>query len=1073
MFYRLMTISLVAVAAVAQDFKGNEWEDPLVNAIHREAARAVSFPLSEQDVQAALGREEPKAPYRMSLNGMWRYYWTGSPVDRPKDFFQPAFNDADWYTIDVPSCVETRGYGIPIYTNIRYPHQRKPPYIGTEYNPVSSYRRTFKVPESWGDRPVFVRFNGVYSAFYLWVNGKFVGYSEDSKLPAEFNLSKYLQKGENLMAVEVYRWSDGSYLEDQDMFRFSGIYRDVELFSPPAVELRDFYVTTEAPADDQLQTGAWRVRVRASARSLRGKDEKVKVAGELFNADRKRVAELPAFELALTADGKDATGDTSVAVTAPALWSAESPALYTLVLRLQPAAGDADIRSCKVGFRKVEIKNGTFFVNGKNIKIKGVNRHETTPENGRTVSRDEMLHDILLFKQNNINTVRTCHYPDHYYWYELCDRYGIYVIAEANVESHGMGYGKETLAQVPLWEKSHVERNVNQALNYRNHPAILIWSLGNEAGPGPNFIAARDGVRAVDPTRPIHYERQSGDMDMDSSMYPTVEFVQKRGENRAKPYIMCEYAHAMGNALGNFREYWDAIYASDSLMGGCIWDWIDQALWRETDRIGPDGKRERYLIYGGDNDEEPNDGPFVCNGVIGPTREITPKLREVRHVYQNLIVSCANAADGKAELWNRNGFVDASDFEARWSLSRDGKVIADGVIGSLSCAPLSRKEIDLPLPKKVEPVFGAEYFYRVSFHLKADTEWEKKGYEVAYDQLPFIPKTAAAKPAPESDGWFTRKVTLENDPASEFVTVSGKRFSLKISRKTGTISSLIYGAKAVIADEQGISRGPQVNVFRAFTDNDIWMRKGFYDSGLTQMRYHPYPIRAELLQDGAKARVTVTVNADGAKSGRFVHAVEYVVNADGEIRVNNQITPEGKLPTLPRIGVRMMLDSRLEHLAYFGRGPWENYIDRKTASEIGYYESTVTDQYVAYVRPQENGGKCDVRWLALNDESGDGVLFTFDKPLFVTATHFTSEDLEFQRHRNGQQRIYAPRPPRPEVCLCLDAAQMGLGGASCGPRPMEKYTLQTGAVSFSYTMRPCKKGYEGLVKQVRKAKTEE
>ncbi|MDD4442122.1 MAG: glycoside hydrolase family 2 TIM barrel-domain containing protein, partial [Kiritimatiellae bacterium] len=656
----------LAAAALCLNAAAREWENEQVNAVNREPARAASFPLAK--AADALTAEEPDTPYRVLLNGDWTYCWSGSPDERPADFHTPGFDASRWFTIDVPSCVEMRGYGIPIYTNIRYPHQRKPPLIGTEYNPVSSYLKRFTVPAAWQGRPVFIRFDGVYSAFYLWVNGTYVGYSEDSKLPAEFNLTKHLKAGENTLAVEVYRWSDGSYLEDQDMFRFSGIYRDVSLFSPPAAELRDFSVTTQLAADFKSAV----LHLTAKGRALGGKAVAATVKGELFDAGFNRVATLPELRLALAADGADAAAHCETPPgqeLAPRLWSAEDPYLYTLVLTLAGADGSQDVRTCKVGFRRVEIRDGKILFNGQAVKFKGVNRHETTPENGRTVSREEMLKDILLFKQNNINTVRTSHYPCHYAWYQLCDRYGIYVVGEANVESHGMGYEKESLSHVASWEKAHVERNVNQVENYKNHPSIFMWSLGNEAGPGKNFKAAYDAVKALDPTRPVHYERANEIVDVDSHMYPTVDWVYERGKNTAKPFFLCEYAHAMGNAMGNFKEYWEAFYSSDSLSGGCIWDWIDQAVWKYTDRVLPDGTRERYLAYGGDFDDKPNDGNFVCNGVITPDRKVTPKLVEVKRVHQNLMVTAENAATGTVEVWNRFAFTDAAAFDARWSLA--------------------------------------------------------------------------------------------------------------------------------------------------------------------------------------------------------------------------------------------------------------------------------------------------------------------------------------------------------------------------------------------------------------------
>lgn len=1057
---RMKTKTAVAAALAGLACLGargaREWEDEQVNAINREPARAESFPLA--DGRAALTAEEPETPFRMSLNGKWAYMWNASPDDRPADFYRTDYDAGRWYSIDVPCCVEMRGYGIPIYTNVRYPHQRRPPFIGTAYNPVSSYRRSFTVPAGWAGRPVFIRFDGVYSAFYLWVNGRRVGYSEDSKLPAEFNITRYLKPGGNLLAVEVYRWSDGSYLEDQDMFRFSGIYRDVTLFSPPAAELRDFYVTTG------LDGGGGRasLRVRVKGRSLAGREVRAAVSARLYDAAFKPVAALAPARLSLPADGSDAAAVLEASVPSPRLWSAEDPCLYTLVLTLAGGDGSRDVRSCKVGFRQVRIQDGTLLFNGKPVKFKGVNRHETCPGNGRTVSREQMLRDILLFKRNNINTVRTSHYPDHYYWYRLCDRYGIYVVAEANVESHGMGYGGESLAHAPSWRKAHVERNVNQVENYKNHPSIFMWSLGNEAGPGENFAAAARAVRAADPTRPVHYERDNGVADVDSAMYPTVEWLYSRGKNRSKPFFLCEYAHAMGNAMGNFKEYWEAFHSSASLAGGCVWDWIDQALWKETDRVGPDGRRIRYFAYGGDFDDTPNDGPFVCNGIIGPDRRETPKLAEVKRVYQNIEVFCENAASGEAEILNRFAFTDLSAFEARWELARDGERIASGALAGLSLPPLSRGKIKLPR-LKADPVPGAERFLRISIRLRQDAPWAEKGHEVAACQLPFIP---AAKPAgPPPGPPECPPVSLEED--AEGVTVRGEGFEAAFSRRTGTLSKLVYGGRTVIRDEAGIVHGPRFTAFRAFVDNDVWFRDAFYASGLTQMRYHAHPLEAERLGP-SQVRIAASVNADGAKSARFVHDAEYIVSGDGSVSVMNTVTPAGAQPPIPRMGIRMMLDGSLERMAYYGRGPWENYVDRKTACDIGLYESTVTDQEVPYVRPQENGCKCDVRWAAFTDAGGRGALFTFSEPLFVTATHHLSEDLETARHRNGQRRIYNPPAPRREVCLSLDCLQMGLGGASCGPRPMAKYTIAARPVRYAYAIRPYRAGGPGLAAAARK-----
>ena len=1037
---RLEALGAAALAALCVS-AAPEWDDPQVNSINREKARTYSMPLAE--VKAAFTADEPETPYMMSLNGSWRYHWCGVVEQRPQDFWKPDFDDSAWALIDVPSCVEMRGYGVPIYTNVKYPHPANPPHPDKDWNPVSSYRATFTLPAEWKGRDVHVRFDGVYSAYYLWLNGQKVGYAEDAKLPSEFNLTPYLKEGENLIAVEVYRWSDGSYLEDQDMFRFSGIYRDVTLFATPKAGIRDFAVKTTVSDDFKDATLAVAVETVGDAK---------KVDATLYDADYRKVADFT----------------DSYTVKNANLWSAEKPYLYTLVL----VSGE-DIRTCKVGFKRVEIKGNTILFNGQKIKFKGVNRHESSPENGRTVTREEMLGDILLFKQYNINTVRTCHYPDHHTWYDLCDRYGIYVCAEANVEGHGMGYDEKGLGRFPEWNKSIVERNVNNVLNYRNHASVFMWSLGNETGHGTNFVEAAKLVKELDPSRLVHWERGNPVADVDSRMYPDIAWLEQRAalgegkiedladkynktDNRhtkGKAYWMCEYAHAMGNAMGNFKEYWDLFYQHDCLTGGCIWDWVDQAIWKDTDRIGPDGKRISYLAYGGDFDDTPNDGPFCCNGVVGPHREITPKLIEVRHVHRNLVVSSDDAAKGEGELWNRFGFTDANEFGGVWELLEDGKVIAYGELEVPAVKPLSRGKIKLPKPENFKPVPGAEYLYNVAFSITNDTLWAKRGWIVAADQLPFkmvAEKSQCCRGAcgQGQPGW------TENDKS---VTVNAGPTTAVFCRRTGTLCSLEMNGKPVLAKLDGIVAGPQLTTARAFTDNDRWMRESFYKSGLTQMQHHPVSkIAVERLACGA-VKVVTKLDAHGSKGARFLHESAWTFCVDGTVKIAESATPEGKMPNaLPRLGTTWRLAPELENLAWYGRGPWENYVDRSSGSFLGYWESTVTKQYVDYVRPQDCGYKSDVRWAAFTDKDGDGVLVKGAEPFFMQALHYGWEDMEFARHRNGQERIFNPPQARKETILNLDVRQTGLGGNSCGPKPEKQYLFPIEKTSWEFTLKPVK-----------------
>ena len=1038
-----MKINFVLCTVAAASLCGaqsNDWENLSVNSINREPARTYTMPLAS--VEAALSDAlEPETPYKMSLNGTWKISWAGNPDLRVKDFWRSDYSDADWLTIDVPSCVEMRGFGSPGYVNVRYPHKMEWPFIRdrqtgkADYNPVSSYRRTFTVPDGWKDREVFLRFDGVYSAYYVWVNGQKVGYAEDSKLPSEFNVTRFLKPGENLLAVEVYRWCDGSYVEDQDMFRFSGIFRDVTLWSMPKGGVWDFSVKTR-PLDGYE---SWGLEVELENGG----------AASLYDADRKKVGDLTPLSN---------SNSLLQLQLKPHLWSAEKPYLYTLVVQK-----GGDIRARRIGFKEVKVSGNTILVNGRKIKFKGVNRHETNPENGRTVSLDDMLADITLFKRYNINTVRTSHYPNHHLWYDLCDRYGIYVCAEANVEGHEAGYGENGLGRFPEWMHTIVERNLRNVLFHRNNPSVTLWSMGNETGHGVCFTNAIAQVKALDPSRPVHWERGNPDADVDSRMYPTVEWLEERGklgdmplgskgmvdkydrpnngQSPGKPFWMCEYAHAMGNAIGNFHEYWDVFYKYDSLTGGCIWDWVDQAVWKETDRVDPKtGARERFLAYGGDWDEQPNDGPFNCNGVVDPLRRVSAKLVEVGHVHRNLVVR------DDLTLENRFGFTWADEFDGEWEIVEDGVSVHREPFAVPHIAPLSKGPLGLPRPTASD---GKEVFLNVYFSLKADTPWAKKGWQVSRNQI-------AVGTAPARDAAVKPGAPAFTQDDKTVTAVCGGTKAV-FCRRSGTLCELVMNGRTILRDPApGVVAGPRLTCVRAFTDNDIWLRgrkmddaNCFYTSGLTQLRYHARPAKI----DGGKLAFTVEVT--GSKSGGFTHEAEWTFGADGAVSVRNVVTPHGTLPSaLPRLGLSLRLDEALEAVRYYGCGPYENYVDRKTASFVGIYDSTVADQYEPYVRPQDNGYKCDVRWVEFTAADGGGVRFSASEPLFVQALHYTAEDLEFARHRNGQQRFRTPLVPRREVCLNLDVRQLGLGGGSCGPRPMDKYIFPIQKEAWTLKIEP-------------------
>ena len=1034
-------VSTVSVAAT------HDWENPAVNSRSRMPAATYAMPLADE--KAALSDAlEFDTPWKMSLNGAWKFRWSGDPARRPFHFWKDSFDVSGWETIDVPCCVELRGYGMPHYIAHGYPHKFAWPKIldiesGTpDYNPVMSYRRKFTLPGRWKGRETILRFDGVSSAYYVWINGKEAGYAEDSMLPSEFDITGLLRDGENEIAVQVFRWCDGSYLEDQDMFRFSGIFRDVALWSRPKAGIADFAVSQTFAADYTKAEVKVEVSTYGAAKG---------VEATLYDAQFKEVANGKTKPAALSPQHSTL----NFQLSSPQLWSAEKPYLYTLVLK----CGE-DIRAKRIGFKEQKIVGERFFVNGRSVKFKGVNRHETSPENGRSVTLDEMVRDITLMKRYNIDTVRTSHYPNHRLWYDLCDRYGIYLVAEANVEAHGAGYGKKGFGPIKAWEHSIVERNERQVKFYRNNPSVTMWSVGNETKHGDCFRAAIAAVRKIDPSRPVHWERGAADADMDAGMYFSVERIEEIGTKldaeRKRPFFHTEYAHAMGNAMGNFKEYWDVTYAHPSLIGGCVWDWMDQAFWAGTGRIDPaTGREERYLAYGGDFYDHPHNGPVCQNGIIGPRAEVTPKLVEVGHVHRNLVVE----RGVEFTLWNRFAFTYADEFEGRWQLVEDGVEVAAGRIAIAHVAPLSRGEValeglDAALAKDAG---GKERFVNVSFATKADAPWAKKGWVVARDQIALgVGKfnTEAQRHRDGVGGEGNGSVGVKENDRS--ITVERGGTVAVFSRKSGLLTRLSVKGVAVIEEvSPGVPAGPHLTCVRAFVDNDKWLKESFLASGLVRLGYHPEPIVVE--GDTVKTVIDVT----GTKGCGFKHECEYRFGPDGSVSIFNKVTPYGRMPkALPRLGLSMRLVPALEHIRYYGRGPWENYVDRCTGSFVGLYESTVTEQFVDYVRPQDNGFKSGVRWAEFTDGSGKGVRFSASEPMFMQALHFGWEDLFLARHDGWQKNVRQIRRNSPpvaqrDVLLNLDIRQTGLGGASVGPAPMEKYCFDPSrSVSWRMVISP-------------------
>jgi beta-galactosidase len=1016
--------------------KINDWENPEVIGQNKELPHCTLIPYADR--KAALKGTREASRFHKSLNGEWKFHWVQKPADRPEAFTKPEYDISNWDEIPVPSNWQMHGYGRPIYLNVRYPFKKNPPYIPHDYNPVGSYRTDFEIPNDWKGRQVFIHFDGVESAFYIWVNGKKVGYSQGSRTPAEFNITPYLHEGKNILAAEVYRWSDGSYLECQDFWRLSGIFRDVYLFSTPGIHLRDFEVTSDLDKDYRDAV----LNITARVRNYSDKAfSNPRVEVTLLDSENKPVGQEVLMEgtTAYISPGAESIIKMKATVANPLKWSAEKPNLYTVLAVLKNAEGDViEVERINFGFRKIEITDGQLLINGVPIAVKGVNRHEHDPDTGHYVSLDSMVKDIRLMKQFNINTVRTCHYPDDPKWYDLCDRYGIYLIDEANIESHGIGYSPdETLANKPEWKAAHLDRIVRMVERDKNHPSVIIWSMGNEAGDGTTFEAASEWIHRRDPSRPVHYERagRRPHTDIVCPMYPQIESIVKYAqEKQERPLIMCEYAHAMGNAVGNLQEYWDAIEEYKNLQGGSIWDWVDQGLRKKSD-----AGRE-YWAYGGDFGDVPNDGNFCINGLVFPDRKIPPKLWEVKKVYQPVGIKPENLALGRVRIHNKNLFTNLMEFDALWTLSEDGKVIQEGTLERLDIAPGESMPITIPF-KHPRLTPGAEYWLRVSIHVHKDSSWAKKGHEIAWEQFN-VPFKVPAAPVMDTE----KMPELELSNSEDLVTVKGKDFRVVFSRKEGIINQLVYRDKDIIQNAQDNIKGPVLNAFRAPTDNNRRLGQKWYRAGLNRLTRQVKDFKIKNISPKA-IQVSIHTTCQGTEDSGFEHHCTYTILGNGCIGVANGIQSFGHLPVLPKLGVQMTVSGNFSNFCWYGRGPRENYPDRKTGAAISVYSSTVSEQYVPYVRPQETGNKEDVRWAALTDESGEGLLAVAKTPLAVTALHYTAGDLDKADHIHEIS-------PRKDVILCLDTWQYGLGNGSCGPGVIEKYSRYAESFNFRFSLRP-------------------
>ena len=1015
-----------------------DWENPALLAAGTEPPRTAFIPFP--DAAAALRLEPKGSPRYLSLNGPWKFHWSPRPADRPLDFMKPSADVSDWAETPVPSNWMLQGYDIPIYVNSSYEFARnpKPPFVPHDRNPVGSYRRTFTVPEAWAGLDVYLHFGAVKSFFYVWVNGEKLGFSKDSKTPAEWNITRHLKPGENVLAVEVYRWSDGSYLECQDFWRLAGIERDVFLYAAPKVRIRDYEV--RAGLDAGYHDG--RLAVTVAIAGLAATDASIgSVALTLIDPSGKQVLTADELPVADPDDAGPARVRFEAALAKVARWSAETPDLYRLVLELRDGDGrPLEAVTSKIGFRTSEVKDGRLLVNGVPILLKGVNRHEHDPRTGHVVSEQSMRLDIELMKRSNINAVRTCHYPDDPRWYELCDEYGLYLVDEANIESHGMGYGPRSLAKDPAWGPAHLDRVRRMVERDKNHPSIIIWSLGNEAGDGVNFEAAAAWLQERDPTRPVQYERAGlrPHTDIYCPMYASIEEMLKYvSERQARPLIQCEYAHSMGNSTGNLRDYWDAIEAHDQLQGGFIWDWVDQGFAAKT------AAGEPYWAFGGDYGpaDVPSDGNFCCNGLVAPDRTPHPALFEVMKVYQHVKFLPSDLAAGKIELRNRYAFIGLDGFDLVWELTADGMTMTTGTIERPAVPPGGAKVFRLRLPR-FQPRPGVEYFLNLSLRARQAGPGVPKGHVVAAEQLSLPaggPAAAEAAPGPE--------LTVDDGP--RFIRVSGPDVSVRFDKATGALDSFVCGGRELIAS------GVEPNFWRAPTDNDFGNQMP-RRLALWRQASLSRDLRSIAAREDGPDRTTVTVEY-GLAGGAAVQRLDYTVFGDGRVALAAKLTVRdgSKLPEIPRVGLKLAVSEACREVRWFGRGPFENYADRKSAAFVGLHETTA-DEPFPYVSPQEYGNRTDARWLAVRDAEGRGLLVV-GAPHFEFSAHpYWPEDLTLERRG-------AKHPPdiarRDFVCLTLDAAQMGVGGDdSWGARVHPAYTLPARDYALTLVLLPLRAG---------------
>lgn len=1013
-----------------------EIEDPENIGINKEASHATLMPYGS--LKEALAAKRQASSFSRSLNGLWKFNWVDWPQKRPVNFYKPAYDVSKWKDIKVPSNWQVEGYGTPDYSNFTYIFKKDFPRVMstppekyttfTERNPVGSYRRDFTVPADWNGRQIFIAFDGVDAGFFIWVNGRKVGYSVNSRNVAEFDLTKYIKPGKNTLAVEVYRFTTGSYLEDQDMWRLSGIFRNVTLWSAPQEHIRDYSIKTVL--DKQYKNAELVVSTKIknySNAAVKARELKVTLydgSNAVAGVEGKKV--IPALK-----PGQEVTVNVSIHVTNPKKWTAETPKLYTSALTINDGSKVVETLSSRTGFRSIEIKGKLFLVNGVPIKLKGVNRHENWPNDGHAVTEEQMIRDIVLIKQANCNHVRTCHYSDDPRWYELCDEYGIFLVAEANLENHGAW---DQFNEEPTIKAALIDRNVANVENFKNHPSVIIWSLGNECGSGgSNFRAIVKVIRSIDSTRPTHYQGfgigDNNPTDIDSEMYTNVYDLEKKAndDKLTKPFYLCEYAHAMFNSMGSVDIYNDLFDKYPQLLGGAIWEWQDQGIYNNRDPKRP------IIAFGGGFGDYPNDQYFIHKGVVFSDRSLKPHYPELKHAYQWISIHAANLNNQMFAIKNRYQFVDLSGLSAKWSLSEDGKVLDSGNFVTGVIKPGQDKQVRIPY--NVKPTPGHEYFVRISFDLNEDQIWAKKGYEVAAQQIELPVAIPAAKQNVQGGN-------LSLNDTNDEIIIKGTDFDLEFNKVKGTFTKIKKNGNNLLQNEGG----PMLHLWRApHQKDDMWAYHNWDKYGLKNISWVTDAVMAKQLSSGS---IEIKTNLTGTGKEAFVvhHQVVYTITGDGSIKVANNVTFSNSKLILARIGVRMFLNKDMDQFDFLGRGPMETYADRKSGYDIGHYSSSVVQQLTPYEKPMEAGNHEDVRWANIASSKAAMKVEHVDSLLQVAALPYSDEEMDKVEYR-------VDLPKSKGTVLCISHKTLGVGSNGCGPKPLEPYMVYAKPTNFTYMIR--------------------